>query len=75
MTIEDAAMIKAWGKRWQVVFLRKMQVEETLVGEEAVEARVKMLPVRVEELEPQVKEPETGSGATEDVHADDVDME
>lgn len=43
LSAEDAALIKAWGKRWQTVFIRKAQVEEAVVGEEAVEAKVKAL--------------------------------
>lgn len=63
LTREDAALIKAWGKRWQVVFLRKAQVEETLVGEEAVDARVKMLPKE----EPAAEDLENGNGKMEGV--------
>lgn len=40
---EEVELIKAWGKRWQTVFIRKAQVEESVVGEEAVEARIKLL--------------------------------
>ncbi|OCK82716.1 hypothetical protein K432DRAFT_323756 [Lepidopterella palustris CBS 459.81] len=40
---EDAALIKAWGRRWQTVFIRKAQVEEAVVGEEAVESKVRVL--------------------------------
>ncbi|KAH9872704.1 hypothetical protein J1614_005098 [Plenodomus biglobosus] len=43
LTEEEVELIKAWGKRWYTVFIRKAQVEESVVGEEAVEARVKLL--------------------------------
>jgi nuclear cap-binding protein subunit 1 len=40
---EDAQLIQEWGRRWHQTFLRKAQVEESVVGEQAVEARVKLL--------------------------------
>jgi nuclear cap-binding protein subunit 1 len=40
---EEVALIKAWGKRWHTAFVRKAEVEESIVGEEAVEARIKLL--------------------------------
>ncbi|KAL6702702.1 Nuclear cap-binding protein subunit 1 [Coniothyrium glycines] len=43
LTEEEFELIKAWGKRWHTVFLRKAQVEESVVGEDAVEARIKLL--------------------------------
>jgi nuclear cap-binding protein subunit 1 len=43
LTEEEVELIKAWGKRWQTVFTRKAQVEESVVGEEAVEARIRLL--------------------------------
>lgn len=43
LTEEEVQLIKAWGKRWHTVFIRKAQVEESVVGEDAVEARVKLL--------------------------------
>ncbi|KAI4945843.1 hypothetical protein J4E91_007757 [Alternaria rosae] len=43
LTEEEVELIKAWGKRWQTVFIRKAQVEESVVGEEAVEARIRLL--------------------------------
>ncbi|CBY01073.1 hypothetical protein IAQ61_011964 [Plenodomus lingam] len=43
LTEEEVELIKAWGKRWHTVFIRKAQVEESVVGEEAVEARVRLL--------------------------------
>ncbi|KAF2823924.1 cap binding protein [Ophiobolus disseminans] len=39
----DVSIIRAWGKRWHTVFIRKAQVEESVVGEDAVEARIKLL--------------------------------
>lgn len=43
LTEEEAMLIRAWGKRWHTVFIRKAQVEESVVGEDAVEARIKLL--------------------------------
>ncbi|KAH8725967.1 cap binding protein [Phaeosphaeriaceae sp. PMI808] len=43
LTEEEALLIRAWGKRWHTVFIRKAQVEESVVGEEAVGARIKLL--------------------------------
>lgn len=43
LTTEEGQMIRAWARRWHTVFLRKAQVEEAVVGEEAVEAKVKLL--------------------------------
>lgn len=43
LTEEEVALIKAWGKRWHTVFIRKAQVEESVVGEDAVEARIRLL--------------------------------
>lgn len=40
---DDADLIRAWGKRWHTVFVRKSAVEESVVGEQAVEARIKLL--------------------------------
>jgi nuclear cap-binding protein subunit 1 len=43
LTEEDVNLIRAWGKRWHTVFVRKSQVEESVVGEDAVEARIRLL--------------------------------
>ncbi|EAT83394.2 hypothetical protein SNOG_09202 [Parastagonospora nodorum SN15] len=43
LTEEEVNLIRAWGKRWHSVFIRKAAVEEAIVGEEAVEARIKLL--------------------------------
>ncbi|KAF1957449.1 hypothetical protein CC80DRAFT_443692 [Byssothecium circinans] len=43
LSAEDGQLIRAWGKRWHAVFIRKAAVEESIVGEEAVEARIKLL--------------------------------
>jgi nuclear cap-binding protein subunit 1 len=40
---EEVMLIRAWGKRWHTVFIRKAAVEESVVGEDAVEARIKLL--------------------------------
>jgi nuclear cap-binding protein subunit 1 len=43
LTEEEVMLIRAWGKRWHSVFIRKAAVEEAIVGEDAVEARIKLL--------------------------------
>lgn len=43
LSAEDSQFIQQWAKRWHTVFLRKAQVEESVVGEAAVEARIKFL--------------------------------
>jgi nuclear cap-binding protein subunit 1 len=47
---DEVDLIKAWGKRWHTVFVRKSQVEESVVGEEAVEARIRLLAAEPDEL-------------------------
>jgi nuclear cap-binding protein subunit 1 len=49
LTEEEAQLIQAWGKRWHTAFIRKAQVEESVVGEEAVEARIRLLAAEPEE--------------------------
>lgn len=43
MSAEDGQLIRAWAQRWHTVFLRKAQVEESVVGEQAVEIKSKLL--------------------------------
>ncbi|KAF2714840.1 hypothetical protein K504DRAFT_420996 [Pleomassaria siparia CBS 279.74] len=43
LSAQSAELIRAWGKRWHTVFVRKAAVEESVVGEEAVETRIKLL--------------------------------
>jgi nuclear cap-binding protein subunit 1 len=50
LTEEEVQLIKAWGKRWHTVFMRKAQVEESVVGEDAVEARIKLLASEPDEV-------------------------
>jgi nuclear cap-binding protein subunit 1 len=59
---EEVMLIRAWGKRWHTVFIRKAAVEESVVGEDAVEARIKLLAA-----EPDVPEAmqQDGNGAVE----------
>ncbi|KAF2205572.1 hypothetical protein GQ43DRAFT_407206 [Delitschia confertaspora ATCC 74209] len=45
---EDAAIIREWGKRWLAVFTRKALVEEAVVGELAVEAKVRLIAAEAE---------------------------
>lgn len=54
LSTDDGLIIRGWARRWHTVFLRKAQVEESVVGEEAVEARVKLLAAEPEpEQEPE----------------------
>jgi nuclear cap-binding protein subunit 1 len=43
LSAEDPHLIQAWATRWKTVFRRKAQVEESVVGEQAVEAKVKLI--------------------------------
>jgi nuclear cap-binding protein subunit 1 len=43
LSLEDVILIKAWGKRWRAVFIRQSAIEESVVGEAAVDARMKLL--------------------------------
>ncbi|KAF2181829.1 cap binding protein [Zopfia rhizophila CBS 207.26] len=69
LSAEDAELIRAWGKRWYTVFVRKAQVEESVVGEEAVEARLRLLSA---EAEPAAEPMHEGNGvAAEAANGDD----
>lgn len=48
---DEVKIIRAWGQRWQMVFTRKAQVEESVVGEDAVEARIKLMNAMAEAQE------------------------
>lgn len=48
MDEEKGKLIKAWGERWSRVFRRKAAVEEAIVGEAIVEAKVAALNAAVE---------------------------
>lgn len=54
LTDEETQLIKAWGKRWHTVFIRKAQVEESVVGEDAVEARIKLLAAEPDPIDDKV---------------------
>lgn len=58
---EDGELIRAWGKRWHTVFVRKSAVEESVVGEQAVEARIKLLAAEPDP-EPEALETEAANG-------------
>lgn len=49
LSAEDGQLIRSWGKRWHTVFVRKAAVEESVVGEAAVEARIKLLAAQAEQ--------------------------
>lgn len=57
---EDAELIRAWGKRWHATFVRKAAVEEAVVGEQAVEARIRLL---ASEPDPEPEAMETDAAA------------
>lgn len=48
LTAEQSSLIQAWAKRWHLVFERKVAVEESIIGEEAIEARLKVLEAQPE---------------------------
>jgi nuclear cap-binding protein subunit 1 len=61
LTEEEVMLIRAWGKRWHTVFIRKAAVEESVVGEDAVEARIRLL--AAEPDIPEVMEQDGNGGA------------
>lgn len=68
MSNEDVELIKSWGKRWHTVFYRKRAVLESVVGEQAVEARIKLLPAAPEpELEAMDTDAAANGMVTDDV--------
>ena len=71
LTEDEVELIKAWGKRWHTVFIRKAQVEESVVGEEAVEARIKLLAA---EPEPAPESMEQDGNATMEATNGDAQM-
>jgi nuclear cap-binding protein subunit 1 len=62
LTEEEVMLIRAWGKRWHTVFIRKAAVEESVVGEEAVDARIKLLAAQPDASEPMEQD---GNGVAE----------
>ena len=68
---EDADLIRAWGKRWHAVFVRKAAVEEAVVGEQAVEARIRLL---ASEPDPEPEAMDTDAAAN-GTAADEVVMD
>ncbi|KAH7122575.1 cap binding protein [Dendryphion nanum] len=75
---EDVKYIRSWAARWRTVFLRKGQVEESIIGEVAIEAGLRLLPPPSEpdlEPEPQVEESADGNGMMEDLDVANLDDE
>ncbi|ORX97967.1 MIF4G like-domain-containing protein [Clohesyomyces aquaticus] len=73
LTAEEGQFIREWAKRWHMVFVRKAQVEESVVGEEAVDARIRLLALEPE-LEPEPEAMVEGNGVAEDVANVDEEM-
>lgn len=69
---EDIQLIRAWGKRWHTVFVRKSAVEESVVGEQAVEARLKLLAAEPDP-EPEAMETENANGTVKEEVATNSD--
>ncbi|KAF2474272.1 uncharacterized protein BDR25DRAFT_332386 [Lindgomyces ingoldianus] len=66
LSAEDGQLIRDWAKRWQTVFIRKSQVEESVVGEEAVDAKIRLLAAEPEpEPEPESTSMHEGNGFAE----------
>lgn len=65
LSAEDGQLIRAWGKRWNMVFVRKAAVEESVVGEEAVEAKIRLL-AAAPDPESKVKENDVAEAANGD---------
>ena len=71
LSSEDGQLIRAWGKRWHTVFIRKAAVEESVVGEDAVEARIKLLAAEPNSEAMAIDEAvDEGNGNAEDVNGD-----
>ncbi|CAE7009614.1 hypothetical protein HRS9139_01606 [Pyrenophora teres f. teres] len=70
LTDEEVQLIKAWGKRWHTVFIRKAQVEESVVGEEAVEARIKLLAAEPDVVAVAENMEQDGNGVAEATNGD-----
>ena len=62
---DDVELIRSWGKRWHTVFVRKAAVEESVVGEQAVEARIKLLAAEPDP-EPEAMETDDANGAAKE---------
>ncbi|EON66612.1 hypothetical protein W97_05858 [Coniosporium apollinis CBS 100218] len=62
---EEGKLIKAWGGRWARVFRRKAAVEESIVGEAAMEAKVAALGVQMD-VEPEAGPDANGAGTVLD---------
>jgi nuclear cap-binding protein subunit 1 len=72
ITEEEVILIRSWGRRWQTVFLRKAQVEESVVGEAAVEARIKLLAAQPDvEVAPEPMEDANENGTEQAANGDD----
>jgi nuclear cap-binding protein subunit 1 len=75
LSAEDGRLIRAWARRWHTVFLRKAQVEESVVGEEAVEARVKLLASQPDpEQVPEAMDEDTAAAAGPVANGNEDDM-
>lgn len=61
---EQISTIRAWAKRWQLVFVRKSAVEESIIGEDAIEARLKFLESQPDEA-PKATEGDATNGTAE----------
>ncbi|KAF2114969.1 cap binding protein [Lophiotrema nucula] len=72
ISAEEGQLIRAWGRRWQTAFLRRAQVEESVIGEEAIEARLRLLAA---EADPEtLPEADHENGTTAEVPNGDTEM-
>jgi nuclear cap-binding protein subunit 1 len=71
ISTEDGQLIRDWGKRWRTVFTRKATIEESVVGEEAVEAKLRYLAAQPDE-EPEAMQAEDTNGAQAEDMMDEV---
>jgi nuclear cap-binding protein subunit 1 len=67
---KDAALIREWGKRWHTVFARKAVLEEMVIGDAAVEAKLR---VSVSQAAPQAEIAQAEIAAVDGNGAMDVD--
>jgi len=70
LSAESAELIRNWGKRWHTVFVRKAEVEESVVGEDAVETRIRLLAAEPES-EPESMQVENNGAENNDANGDE----
>ncbi|KAF2012681.1 hypothetical protein BU24DRAFT_435091 [Aaosphaeria arxii CBS 175.79] len=74
LSAEDGQYVRAWAVRWRTVFQRKAQVEESVVGEQAVDAKIKYLAAQPEPVP--IEEDANAAGNGVDVkNSDEIELD